>query len=80
MLVLVGKGHYFGLDAGTITGTDTLYLAVVKRRVGQSAAQYFMSLRVGLDCVTRALRKLSLHIGKIGKLMKIIVAFLQGGH
>ena len=34
MLRLVGERHDFRFDAGTITGTDTFDLSIIKRRVG----------------------------------------------
>ena len=55
MLVLVGEGAQFVLDAGAVAGADALNRAVEKGRAAEAPAQNFVYLRRGVDQETRQL-------------------------
>ena len=48
MLILVGEGDEFGLDAGTIAGAYALDLSIVEWGVWETSAQAFVNCFVGV--------------------------------
>ena len=79
-MILVGKRHYLGLDARTVTRAYALDLSVVEWRVGQTATEYLVNLLVGLNCPAwHLLKRLMCLIIKEGELMKIHFSILSFG-
>ncbi len=79
MLVFVGESDNLCLYARAISRTDALDLTVVKRRIRKSFAKYLMSRRIRIYDMAWALLKFPVYVGKIGKMMQIVVITLLTG-
>ena len=74
----IGKCHYFCLYTGTIARSDTLYLTVIQRRIGQTCTQYIVYLFIRINSPTTTLfQRTRLEIEE-RKLVKIVLSPLLG--